>query len=662
MSYLDIPRLHFSGRFQADISTINNDVRHFSNAGFQEKYQTMAGGGGWNPEGTAIFRLVDCRITGARAPHRLMSTPADDPVIGMALENADDRVFGKLVDLDPQQQMVSQIWGMRLRLTSGTGTSAPGKPGAGTSDTKTSGVGSPAFVGEFVPTGFTNLWLRQQNTSAPHDQMLGALYQSILRGVTWQHHPGSEILHALRLASEEGYLAIEFNVYGYGRDPAIPRYTFGRVNGTIGPYRREEPKHFVMGRQLVAALDQSPDAYPMVPANGVFTFQAKVLAHDVLAADFGNSLQIVDASGTLADIGTLQMAVLKTDPDTLQTSVTGDQVAILGTINYQQPGWYDKTAGVQDFDFSKDSWCVANIAHQPLALVQPAADGKSYTVLVQETLGGLHVRADDFVCRIEPGKSASIALHASRLGAPLAAAVAFAPNTGLMGGTGAGDQPLNPPVKTPSIATPVDGATWPKSLKTDAGGKAALTITAGQLNPAFPRGYIDGQLYGIGYQLAEQPDGSPDNFWNFISVLVFSPFHAPAKPEWFADIQPILTQYGNLYPIMSRHLVDLGDYASVVAHRKILELAFSLPIEDPNHMPVTRDMSDAKRHMILSWLRTPGADGLPVKGTPPVAAAAPLEPMATVADVKVALGPLQTEGKTTVVREFQARRKTGKTP
>src|ERR1700732_4035436 len=118
MSYLDIPRLHFSGRFQADISTVNNDVRYFDNAGFQDKYQTM-GDGGWNPEGTAIFRLVDCKIAGARTAQGSIATPAEDPVIGMALENADDRVFGKLVDLDPQQQMVSEIWGMGLRLTDG---------------------------------------------------------------------------------------------------------------------------------------------------------------------------------------------------------------------------------------------------------------------------------------------------------------------------------------------------------------------------------------------------------------------------------------------------------------------------------------------------------------------------------------------------------------
>src|SRR5580693_1823633 len=327
MSYLDIPRLHFSGRFQADISTVNNDVRYYDNAGFQDKYQTMSGGGAWNPEGTGIFRLVDCKITGARTAQGSISTPAEDPVIGMALENADDRVFGKLVDLDPQQQMVSQIWGMRLRLTDGK---------------------EPAlFSGEFVPAPFTNLWLRQQS-GVKMDQVLAALYQSVLHNVAWQDSVNSKLLDALRRASEDGYLAIDMNVYGYGRDPTIPRYTLGRVNGTIGPYHSSEPKHFVMGRQMVAALNPSDDVYPFAPTNGVYTFQAKVLDNKSVAADLGNALQIVDASGKLVPIGTLQLAVLKTtDPNTLQTIVTPSQVAILGTFDYQQTGWYDKTAGIQ---------------------------------------------------------------------------------------------------------------------------------------------------------------------------------------------------------------------------------------------------------------------------------------------------------------------------
>jgi hypothetical protein len=638
MSYLDIPRLYFAGHFQADVSTINNDVRHFSNEGFREKYQTMSGGGGWNPEGTGIYRLIDCRITGARLERGSVSTSTEDPVIGMALENSDDHVFGKIVDLDPQQQMVSQIWGMRLRLSDGKE--------------------KALFSGEFVPAAFTNLWLRQQ-TGVRMDQQLGAIFQSVLRAVEWQGSASSRVLDALRAASDDGYLAINLNVYGYGRDPAIPRYTLGRVAGTIGPYQAGEPRHFVMGRQLIAALDPSQDVYPFVPANGVYSFQAKVHADDkILTVDLGNSLQIVDASGALAPVGTLQMGVLKTtDPDALQTTVTPDQVAILGTIDYQRAGWYETTAGIQDFDFSANPWCVANISSRPLALLSPRSDG-NYDVRVQETLGGLYVRADDFVCRINTGNTAEVDLYASKYGATLSASLTFGTNSGMMGGTGAGDQPLDPPVTTPVIEDPANGISRPATLGTDGRGKAVLKIQANRLTPANPRGYIEGQLYGVGYGLTERPAGSLDNFWNFISILVFSPFEAPAQPTWYSDIRPILQQYGNLYPIMSKHLVQLDDYASVVEHLKILDLAFSLPIEDPNHMPVTRDLSDSKRAMILKWMSTPGSDGLPLKGDPAMRPPPPPPPTATLSDVTLHLDPLQVAGKTAVMLEYQARRKT----
>jgi hypothetical protein len=35
MSYLNSPRLTFSGQFQADPSTVNNDPTHFNNATFE---------------------------------------------------------------------------------------------------------------------------------------------------------------------------------------------------------------------------------------------------------------------------------------------------------------------------------------------------------------------------------------------------------------------------------------------------------------------------------------------------------------------------------------------------------------------------------------------------------------------------------------------------
>jgi rubrerythrin len=54
-----------------------------------------------------------------------------------------------------------------------------------------------------------------------------------------------------------------------------------------------------------------------------------------------------------------------------------------------------------------------------------------------------------------------------------------------------------------------------------------------------------------------------------------------------------------------RDILDLSDYHSVVQHRRALELVFGLPVEDPNYMPVTRDLSPARRAMLLKWLAEP---------------------------------------------------------
>ena len=141
-----------------------------------------------------------------------------------------------------------------------------------------------------------------------------------------------------------------------------------------------------------------------------------------------------------------------------------------------------------------------------------------------------------------------------------------------------------------------------------------MTISAATAGPGNPRGYLDGQLYGIGYQWGDQPVGYHANPWLFLSVLIWDGIDIAAQPTWNQHIRPILQQYGNLYPIMSQHLVDLGDYNSVVANRGLLSLAFSLPVSDPNYMPVTRDLSKAKSQMLLYWLDHPGPDGLPLKG------------------------------------------------
>lgn len=627
MSYLDFPRLNFKGYFQADVSTVNNRVDNFNIDTFDPENQKLhpdyIKNGNWNPVGTGIFRLIDCRVTGGCLDGRAIDST--DPVMGMLLENADQRVSGKLVDLDPQQQMVSEIWGMKVRLAQGGNLAL--------------------FDGEYEPAAFINLWPRQKHSTAPDDQTLAAVYQSILHNVHWHGHGGSALLEALQHASAKGGLSINMNVYGYGRDPDIPRYTLGHVVGSIGPYHPNEPKHFVPGRQMVSS------AAILTPTD-VYSFAAKVDEQKhIVSADFGNALQIIDANSGLLDIGPLSLAVCKDANAGVLSNVTPDQVEILGSLDYQQAEWYAQTAGIQEFDYSANPWVVANIGSHPLLLLSALAGG-AYPVKIQESLDGLYVRADNFVCRINPGAKAVVDLYATRYGRRLGQAeVSIYSNQGVIGVTGS--NPVKPDQPVPETCIPTDAISYQAQVQTDHHGKAALKITAAAEGPGNPRGYIDGQLYGVGYSLLGQPQNYIANDWNYISTLIFNLTAVPEQPTWYRDIQPILEQYGNLYPIMSKYLVDLGNYDSVVKHLKILELAFSLPVEDPNYMPVTRDLSDHKREMILKWMRSPDESGLPLKGQPGLLKAAP-QALSTIMQAPLELEPLQRGGKTEILLQFAA--------
>ncbi len=223
---------------------------------------------------------------------------------------------------------------------------------------------------------------------------------------------------------------------------------------------------------------------------------------------------------------------------------------------------------------------------------------------------------------MDPNETDTFELYASRFGRPLAdAGIALTPTQGLMGGSGGGatmSPPTRPNAAIPDIATPADAFAFESRACTDDNGYVAVALRTSANGPGTPRGYIAGQLYGVAYRLDRQPPGYLSNPLNYVSVLAFSGKTVPDAPTWYDDIQPVFAQYGNLYPIMSRYVVDLNDYASVCTRVKALHLAFSLPIHDANHMPVTRDLGRGDRETILKWLSTPDADGLPLLGRPAV--------------------------------------------
>ncbi|HEY0158698.1 MAG TPA: hypothetical protein VGF28_15550 [Thermoanaerobaculia bacterium] len=591
MSYLHPVRLHFAGQFQADVSTVNNTTQYYDNATFEKKNQQRGVPfgtlGAWNPEGSNAWRLVGCVVTRVCYADGTSSTdPNADPVIGLRIADTNKRVAGKLVDLDPEQQMVSQIWSLLVRLTDGD---------------------DDAFSGPFETAAFTNLWRRSRTRTRPPQQPLAAIYQSVLAPVTWGNTRGSRFLRELRETTAGDMLSIKFNVDGYERDWTLPNFTFGRIAGTIGPAAADEPHHFVLGRQL--GSDGSDARMTFLPCV-IDSANARIIA------DFGNSIQTEAPGSEAGNSGTITLGWL--DPATQDFNRIAD-------VPYREEGWYTSTAGVQAYPLDRplSSEELSTLASAPLAV---AIDGK---VVLTENPEGIYVRADDFVYRLAPGDTAAVQLYATRYGKlhdGEAISVSYDPSR-LQIQVGPGDPPVGQPV---CALTGFDPAV-PLVAKD---GRATLTLVAS--DPENPRGYVDGQVYGV-RPLAQALAGNPAAWVNpsdFISVLVWDEYTVPDAPAWFPDMQPIFTQYGNLYPLMDK-LIDLTSYDAVAAHADVLAFVFGLPVEDPNSMPVTRDLSPKKREAVLKWLKAPGPDGKPLWGTRrPVQEAATVARAVEVADTR----------------------------
>lgn len=372
--------------------------------------------------------------------------------------------------------------------------------------------------------------------------------------------------------------------FAFNGNSASARFTIGSVVGTIGPYHHGEPHTFVTGRRFA----------PIVTENGVNTaginfFDGVSISADRFVADLANALPILDGKGAVLDQGELRLGVLA-DPATDQgaTIAEGTGFTALGDpLPYRDPGWLLDTAGIVTVAIPPR----VDITTRPLALLR--ANGADHTVVVRETPDGWLVRADNHIHRAEPGEVLTTRVHVSRFGRP-AARVEVTPS--LFGPTEPG---FEPPTGTPPTAFTVL-----RPDRTGADGQTTLRVRCS--DPGTPRGYLDGQIYQMQLGIRGVDLGTlRHNPLEPITALVFDSYEIPDKPTWFDDVQPILKQYANLYPIMSKRLVRLDEYEDVREHRAILQFAFSRDISDPNSMPVTRDLSSAKRRMILNWLALP---------------------------------------------------------
>lgn len=590
MSYLNATRLHFAGQFRADVSTVNNDDTHFNNANFTANDQDYGAGttnGWWQPSGTGAWRLGACAVTAAAWDGNFVTSNTGDPVVGMALKNTSDRVDAKLVDLDPDQQMVSMIFGLEIRIADPA-------------------TGAVLMTGQFTPAPFMDVWPRAG--SGGGDTGLSVFYQSTLTDVVWGDLSASPALQALQAASEPGMLSVRFMLDGYHMGSTKRGY--GRIVGTIGPALAGEPAHFVAGRQLAG-----------VGAFGNVACKTDAIGSTVLI-DLGNALPM-DTNGNIVGVGDIHLiaygTVMGTDGFSAANAVD------LGSIaGYQAAGYYTNRAGIQALPASGNFTTAQAQAllTQPLAIAT-FASGR-WTPLAIEAPDGIFARADMFVARMNPGDTQKLPIMVTQFGLPSPYRTVTPTISSNSIGTGVF------PVSTPTSALQMT-----MSGVTGDDGWTTLTLTAS--DPGTPRQYLDGQVYEIDLSVTGAENaGTAFDSNLFISVLLFSQTNVPAQVTWTDDVLPILQQYANLYPRPHgpvanydpdypnepnpnpplHPVVSLTDQAWVASYAPRILAALSLPIEHPNHMPVTRDLSNGRRTILETWMQGVIAGSIPLEPGP----------------------------------------------
>lgn len=680
MSYLNLPRLTFSGFFEADVNTVNNDVRNYDSEVFEARFQTpqvgepggrMEYNGWWNPDGSNAFRLMECVVTGAAGPGG--AAPAGAPELSLRVEAQQGRTQAKIVDLDPQFQFASALWGMRLSLM----------------------LGDVAVLSATLqPACFRDIYFGRvivQSTKQPlaGSPSASARFTGTLTDLVWGPDSGG----AFKAVAESygNRLTISLLTYGYSKSRGTNDFLVGSVIGSIGPWLPGDPEMFAPGRRFAPSAT-SPNL-PFASASGLGYMTGAVSPDGAtFSLDFGNSIPMwfVDQNLqpgqapylALQDLGPLTVVVLKgEDPFASIESggvtapyvsdgdgLTPDQYEVLGVVQGYDMDWLRATGGIADLPIPAAA--AALIGDHPIAVLLGTAPSP-LTIGIRETVAGAWVRADQFVQRVDTDEtgwvSAPVSLWAMRWGKPWAGAplqASLQPPQPGAGGTSDPTEVKPPQTAIPLINVPAEKVSVPATLAAADDGIGVLSIQVE--NPGNPRGYIDGQVYQISYSLALTGQ-SPMPTFEFIAMHAREAYVAPPTPSWTDDVGPILVQYGNLYPVMSQGLFSFSDPLTVAANARLFHLAFTQPMENPNYMPATRDLSAGKVTAILRWLEgyLPEAaidrshyPSLPVGAAREavsetvVGVAAPTRLSAGVARAALAmLGP-DNDGKTAALRSF----------
>lgn len=602
MSYLNVPRIHFAGNFQADPSTVNNN-----NANFDPTVQLKDEPANpsdpantsvyWNPNGTHNWMFSECTVRGVVDDQGAFHGTGADPLVGAPVASASSYP-AKIVDLDPDNMAVSQIWGLQVQIA----IPDPNDPSKRLA----------SVTGTMQPMAFCDLWVRAKGGRGMPS--MSASYHGVLEDVVWQKASESPVLAALQKLSPN-QLSIRFNLDSYQSDSNQSNFTYGRVVGTLGPRFADEAPRSTPRRLAPVIAGPSPLNSAYGPVGAVWDANRGVLTLDLgnsvptdgtrptqgsTVPETGWPIQAQTLNLELASVSGLTTGLKSGAPSSLDASGP----TILGSIAFDS-STYVNQAGVVDIPIPPA--LAAQIENASLLLV----NAKSGAIGAQEDVLGRYVDVEVPFFRFNPGDTGGVTLWATRFGRPWAGAKLDL-SVASPGPANNGPQWQN---GAPAGALQISGVGQAPSeaivVTTDANGTAQVTFTTH--DPGTPRTYPDGQDGPDGQVF--QVGGSWSTWGQIflfpgapLNVLVFSGYPMPAKPTWKDHVEPILGRYARIFPYM-KGIIDLSDYPTVTDPDNLAAIhkVLNLPVSDPHHMPVTRDLSGGKLAAINQWI----ANGTP---------------------------------------------------
>jgi hypothetical protein len=500
----------------------------------------------------------------------------------------------KLVDLDPDQQGRTELYGMRVQVRLPGGAS----------------FGGLMSIPQLRELGPRIALTKVQGSYVVVGQFMGSIAQPQWPTV----NSGSKILQQFQQACSRG-IAVELTVDLHWNLPQISQnglmFCFGRVHGTMGPLRAGEAGQTLYGRRLPAPTTSGANARlaPKVsknvaaaaaatpPWNTCYAALSPENAPTVLSIDLGMSIPLAIQNDA--------MPPAVNGKPSVETGIVIGSVDSSGTFTPLQNGAVSFTSNYfQLQSMEKNCYCWTNSGVFTIVLApgeaarlqaQTLAVQANGTTVLQEMSSGIWLQFSQLSGRLPlTGASVSIPMLVTQRGAPLTGyssasfdlmALEWPPNN------------PNPPVTTPS--TDLTIALQP--AQTDLLGATTMTLTTAvqQMTLSKVRAELDSRVYIVlpSDTSVDCADGSIP-----VSLLVWQPFNAPANPTWAADIQPILGAYARLYPGM-KEKVDIGALEAAQANASAIAARMALPMSHPAYMPVTRDLAPAKVKMISDFMQ-----------------------------------------------------------